>query len=211
METNNYDFGASTWNNLVDWYTSHFMEDTTYFEGYSFFLDQLSTNATVLEIGAGPGNCTRYLKLKRPDLNLIASDSSSEMMASLRTSLPNVKTLELDALKAVAQFECLDAVFMGFVLPYFQSDYRLSFFEQLKKRLIPSGIIYISFILGDPQLSGWKTNNLGNTLWMNYFTVESLKEELTEVGFLVIWEQEYTFTKPSGELEQQGVLVVQSE
>jgi len=62
-------------------YEDKFMDFDLYNDTYDFFTEQITTNnPKILEIGCGPGNITKYVLGKRPDLKLTAIDIAPNMI-----------------------------------------------------------------------------------------------------------------------------------
>ena len=70
-----------TWNKVAKLYQEKFMDLDLYDDTYDTFCAELPIeNATILEIGCGPGNITKYLLNKRPDFRIEGIDISPNMI-----------------------------------------------------------------------------------------------------------------------------------
>ncbi len=71
-----------TWNKVAKLYEDVFMHLDLYNDTYDIFCELITKeNAHVLEIGCGPGNITRYLLEKKPDLLINGIDISPNMIS----------------------------------------------------------------------------------------------------------------------------------
>ena len=70
-----------TWNKVAKLYQDKFMDLDLYNDTYDTFCDQVNIrNATILDIGCGPGKITKYLLNKRPDFRIEGIDISPNMI-----------------------------------------------------------------------------------------------------------------------------------
>jgi 2-polyprenyl-3-methyl-5-hydroxy-6-metoxy-1,4-benzoquinol methylase len=68
------------------------MDLSLYDESYDDFCQLLQKkNASILEIGCGPGNVTKYLLGKRPDYKIHATDAAPSMLALAKINNPTAK------------------------------------------------------------------------------------------------------------------------
>ena len=71
----NYKETFETWNKITTLYQNKFMDLDLYNDTYDSFCNSLSKeNSSILEIGCGPGNITKYLLEQRPDLLILGID-----------------------------------------------------------------------------------------------------------------------------------------
>src|ERR1700751_220505 len=70
-------------------YQDKFMRLDAYHDSFDLFCRSIKKeNAAVLELACGPGNITRYLLKQRPDLNILATDLSVNMLALAKKNNP---------------------------------------------------------------------------------------------------------------------------
>jgi ubiquinone/menaquinone biosynthesis C-methylase UbiE len=78
-----------TWNKVARFYQEKFMDLDLYDDTYDTFCDEVNIeNATILEIGCGPGNITKYILNKRPDFIIDGIDISPNMIELAKTNNP---------------------------------------------------------------------------------------------------------------------------
>ena len=64
-----------------------------YNDTYDLFCDKIEKiNPQVLEIGCGPGNITRYILSKRPDLKIYGIDIAPNMIKLAKENNPTANT-----------------------------------------------------------------------------------------------------------------------
>jgi len=85
----NYKETFETWNKLASLYQDKFMDLDLYNDSYDFICKSIAKEkATILEIGCGPGNITKYLLSKRPDFDFYGIDIAHHMSELARINNP---------------------------------------------------------------------------------------------------------------------------
>lgn len=189
---------ATTWNKLANLYEEKFMELTLYNETYDFICDSLAENQIqVLELGCGPGMISRYLLSKRPDLKILGTDVSENMVSLARKNNPDAKFLQLDCREISSLNLKFDAILIGFCIPYLNNADVGKLITDSFEMLHQNGLIYISFVDGDDTLSGLKTGSSGHRMYFYYHQTEGIAEKLVETSFTKtrIFEVEYPLTE----------------
>ena len=71
----------NTWNKIALLYQDKFMDLDLYNESYDSFCELIpKQQASILEIGCGPGNITQYILTKRPDFIIEGIDVAPNMV-----------------------------------------------------------------------------------------------------------------------------------
>lgn len=168
----------AAWDKLSKAYEEKFMHLDIYNHTYDAFCNTLpSEQASVLELGCGPGNITRYLLHKRPDVTIMATDAAPTMVALAQRNNPKADCRVLDVLELDSFPGNYNGVLCGFILPYFDLIKAEKLIRDAKEKLKSGGVLYLSFIEGDYATSGPVTNSLGDTMMMykhETATMESL-------------------------------------
>ncbi|NUY80006.1 class I SAM-dependent methyltransferase [Flavobacterium sp. MAH-1] len=177
-------------------YQHKFMYLDLYDDSYDAFLSNLKPNAHVLEVGCGPGNITRYLLEKRPDLNLLATDFAPNMIELAQANNPKATCRLLDARRILDLNDRYDAIVCGFVAPYFSSEELETFIQNVSKISNNDGSLYLSVIEGEYSQSGWQHSSDGKSSTMVYLYSEAdLEKMLSRNGF----ETKHVFRKAYAE------------
>jgi SAM-dependent methyltransferase len=163
-----YEETHESWNKVAKLYNDNFMDLTYYDHTYDSFIQQIPHQGQVLEIGCGPGNITRYIHSKRPDLRIEATDNSPQMIEWARRNNPGVDCKVMDCRNLNTVNTLYDAIICGFCIPYLNEDDCTRLFNDVKKLLRPGGIFYLSFVAGDYALSGYKTGSSGDRMYFYY-------------------------------------------
>jgi len=175
-----------TWNNIANLYQEKFMDLELYNHTYDYFCNSLEKlQAKILEIGCGPGNVTKYLLSKRPNLDILGVDIAPNMITLAKQNNPKAHFQVMDA-KLISQIHStFDGIIGGFCLPYFNSNESKSLLLDISKMLNNKGILYLSFVEGAPQDSGFKAGSAGR-VYFNYHLLDELKSQLIDLRFEVL-------------------------
>src|SRR5687767_9736318 len=100
-------------------YQEKFMELDLYDDTYDLFCELVpQPGAALFEIGCGPGNITRYLLNKRPDLRIEAIDLAPNMIALAQQNNPSASFSVMDCRDIDRIEKQFDGIVCGFCMPY---------------------------------------------------------------------------------------------
>ena len=177
---NKYQKTFSTWDKLAQIYQDKFMEFALYNDTYDTFLMSINnySSAKVLEVGCGPGNISKYLLSKNPELQITAIDASKNMIELAKINNPTVQCIEMDARKINKLTDQYDAVICGFCMPYLSPSDCKNLFANCKNLLKNAGTLYLSFVEGDDSKSGYQVGSSGDKIYFYYHPLDVLQETL---------------------------------
>ena len=174
---------SATWNRIASLYQERFMELDLYNATYDFFCASVATNTKVLDIGCGPGNITKYILTKRPDLQLEGIDVAPNMIALAKQNNPQASFSVMDS----RQIDQLDATYggisCGFCLPYLTPPDAQKMISDVFNLLADDGVFYLSFVEGSPSESGFKSGSSGDRVYFHFYELEAIKNQLADAGF----------------------------
>ena len=183
-------------------YQNKFMDLDLYHDSFNLFCDSIKKeNAEILEIACGPGNITKFLLKKRPDLKILGIDLAPKMIELAKSNNPtaNFKIMNAKDIEKVNQK--FDGVMCGFCLPYLSKEESFKLISDVSNLLNPNGIFYLSTMENDYEKSGFKKPSSGGEeeLFIYYHQADYLTKSLKENGFEIInlTRQEY----PNSEVE----------
>lgn len=176
-----------TWNKLASLYQEKFMDLDLYNESYDRFLKRLplpgDSAVNVLEIACGPGNIAKYLLSKRPDLKVFGIDMAPNMIELAARNNPDADYTVMDC-REIDQLESrFDAIICGFGIPYLSSLECQKMIADCTALLEDHGVIYLSFVEGDPECSGFITGSSGHRTFFNFHELNSLMDQLNSNGY----------------------------
>lgn len=202
---------SKTWNKLVDWYDQTFMHDLRYKSCYDRFLELLSVqNSSVLEIGCGPGNIADYMLSLRADLKWTGIDYAPAMVKRAAKNCPQAEFMVLDARELKTWRRKFDALMLGFCIPYFSPAELCDYLPAWLKRVNANGLVYLSFVEGDPSLSGTKVSSSGLACDFYYYRSETIEQALADCGAKIEYIEKILYPKSNNQIETHIIIIARS-
>lgn len=175
---------SETWNKIASLYEEKFMDLDLYNETYDFFCDAINMDrANILEIGCGPGNITKYLLAKRPNWLIDGIDIAPNMIALAKKNNPSANFKVMDSRNINELPTTYDGIVCGFCLPYLSETDGAKLILDSHKLLSNNGMLYISFVEGDPTTSGFQVGSSGDRVYFHYHHLDDLTRQLVDHGF----------------------------
>jgi len=179
-------------------YADKFMDVSLYHESLDVFCGLLKDNATILELACGPGNITKYLLDKRPDLQLLGTDLSANMLELAKVNNPTAAFQLLDCRDILSLGKKYDGIICGFCLPYLSKEEAIQLIEHAADVLNNNGVLYISTMEDDYSKSGYETNSKGYRMYTYYHEEGYLTAALKEHGLRVVDISRKQYSKDDG-------------
>ena len=168
----------------------------------------IKAGASVLEIACGPGNITRYLLNKRPDLQILGTDVAENMLALARKNNPEATFELMDCRELNKINRKFDAVMCGFCLPYLSKEETKKLISDVSGVLNAGGVFYLSTMEDDPANSGYKLSSTKDTqTYINYYEADDLTKMLEENGFNIITVRHQAFPELDGTTSTDLVII----
>lgn len=204
----NYKETFETWDKVARLYQDKFMHLDLYNESYDCFYDSIKkANAQLLEIGCGPGNITKYLLSKRPDFSILGTDIAPTMIQLAKNNNPSARFEVMDARQISTLNTRYDGIICGFCLPYLSPPDVLKLIQDCNNLLNANGILYISFVEGEPDKSGFQTGSSGDRVFLYYYSLIQLTSQLNECHLEVTKSFSIPYKKTETSYETHVVLV----
>ena len=172
-------------------YQEKYMDTSLYHHSFDVFCDAIEKQrASILEVGCGPGNITRYLLDKRPNFNVTACDVSNKMLALGKLNNPSATFKELDCREITSLQTKFDGIIAGFCLPYISKEEAIQFIVDAAQSLYANGVLYLSTMEGDYTTSGYvgSSSDGNEKLYTYYHEAAYLLKALRENGFKIVFE-----------------------
>lgn len=176
----------NTWNEIAHLYEEKFMNFPLYNETYDFFCNELAPNSNVLEIGCGPGNITNYIWNQRKDLLIEGTDIAQKMIELAKKNNPSCKFTVSDIRNYTSESKKYKGIISGFCFPYLSLSEISKLIPKLSQSLESNGILYLSFVEGNPNQSGIKKGKDNRTLYFFYHTFEEISNLLISNHFQIM-------------------------
>ena len=172
-----------TWNKIASLYQDKFMELDLYNDTYDFICNSIDKpNAKLLEIGCGPGNITKYLIAKRPDFDLFGIDIAPNMVELARQNNPAAHFAVMDSRQINNLDSKYDGIVCGFCLPYLSQTETNELISNSYNLLSDNGLLYLSFVEGDPDKSDFKAGS-GGRVYFYYHKLDDITLQLNSFKF----------------------------
>ncbi len=172
-----------TWNNIASVYQDKFMDLDLYNETYNYICNAVTKpNAKLLEIGCGPGNITKYLLSQRPDFDIFGIDIAPNMIELAKKNNPAANFAVMDSREINSLDNKYDAIIAGFCLPYLSPAESNELISNAYGLLNENGLIYLSFVEGDPGKSDFKAGS-GGRVYFHFHDLDDLKTQLIKTKF----------------------------
>ena len=201
-----------TWNKIASLYQDKFMDLDLYNDTYDFICNSIiKHNAKLLEIGCGPGNITKYLLSERPDFDIFGIDIAPDMIKLAKKNNPTARFAIMDSRQIDEIKTKYDGIVCGFCLPYLSLTDSQKFIADCYNLLNEDGLIYISFVEGDPNKSDFQISSSGDRSFFYFHNLNDLKIQLVENNFyeLKIFKVEYK--KSETEIEIHTILTAKKK
>ena len=200
---------VSIFNKRAKDYQDKFMSLDLYNDTFDFFCEKISKqNATILELACGPGNITHYLLKKRPDLRILATDLSENMLELAKENNPQAEFQIMDCRDISRLNKKYDGIVCGFALPYLSREEAIGLIKDASEKLNPAGIMYLSTMEGDYTNSGIQKSSDGkDEMFIHYHQADYLMEALKNNNFETIELQRKDFHQPDGSITTDLVLI----
>lgn len=170
-----------TWNKVARLYQEKFMDLDLYDETYDHFCQQVEKKSPhILEIGCGPGNITRYILTRRPDVKIHAVDVSPNMIRLASSNNPAASFRVMDCREIDTLTATFDAIICGFCIPYLSKQDVSKLIKDSTALLNEGGILYLSFIEGDYEQSGYETASSGDKAYVYYYQADHFQSLLAD-------------------------------
>lgn len=180
-------------------YQDKFMNLELYHHSFDLFCDSIKKkDAEILEVACGPGNITKYLLQKRPDLKILGTDLAPNMIALAAINNPTARFELMDARRIDQLSKKYDAIMCGFCFPYFSKEEALKFISDTSGRLNENGVLYISTMEDDYSKSAFKKGSAGDEIFMHYHQADYLTNSLKENGFSILGLKRQDYPESDG-------------
>jgi len=197
-----------TWNKLAGLYQEKFMDLDLYNNSYDLFLKRvLKPNPVILEIGCGPGNISKYLLKKNPDIQIEGIDIAPNMIELAKINNPSAKFRVMDSRDIHSLRAQYDGIICGFCIPYLSESDCAKLILDCRERSSENAILYLSFVEGDYSKSGYLPASTGDLTYFYYHDLERLKKQLAENNFQLLDLLKVNYEKSDGRFELNTIMI----
>lgn len=191
-------------------YEQQYMDVAMYHESFDIFCNEIiEKNATVLDVGCGPGNATKYLLSKRSDFTVTGIDLASKMITLAKKNNPTATFKVFNGIQLKALNTRFNAVLAAFFLPYLNKRQVQDFIKNSADVITKNGVLYLSTMEGKNSDSSLQSSShdKADTIFINYHEAAYIKKSLLQNGFTLIYENRKTYTHRNGTPTTDLILV----
>ena len=192
-------------------YAEKFMDQSLYHDTFDLFCKHLPQGAEMLEIACGPGNITKYLLSKRPDLDILAIDLAPKMLDLASENNPGAEIILLDGRKINLLKRKFSGILCGFFLPYLTKEECLKFIHDAETLLTPGGVLYLSTMEDSYSKSGFYTGCYGDKMYMHYHEANYLEGEIKRCGMTIVKSYRKDYKPDSGLASTDLVIIAEKK
>ncbi|WP_405605869.1 class I SAM-dependent methyltransferase [Polaribacter sp. Asnod1-A03] len=192
---------VETYNKSASNYQDKFMKMDLYNDTFDTFCELIEhENSEILEIASGPGNVTKYLLSKKPDLKILGIDLAPNMVELAKENNPNADFKVFDCREISEIEKKFDGIMCGFCMPYLSKEECEKLIYDSSKLLNDSGLLYISTMEDYYEKSGYELTSFSgeNRVYIYYHQAEFLSECLGKYGYEIIDLQRKKYPEPDG-------------
>lgn len=162
------------------------MDLDIYDQSYDFFCSAIKNKKVrILDLGCGPGNITKYLLAKRPGYKIEGIDIAANMISLAEKNNPGASFKIMDC-RDIADLDAgYGGIISGFCVPYLSEKDAIKLIQDSYHLLSDSGILYLSFVEGRKDKSGFQTGSSGDRSYFYYYQLDDLKKLLDKTGFAI--------------------------
>ena len=199
-----------TWNKIAQLYEDKFLHLDIYNNSYDVLIDKLDKQkAAILDVACGPGNITNYLLSRQPNWQIKGIDIAENMITLAKRNNPSAEFEILDCREINSLQDRFDAIVCGFGLPYLSPSNCLDFLKNCHHLLHPRGILYLSFVEGQQEESGFISGASGDRTYFYYHPLDFIQQALKDNAFEIINLLYQTYTKSAAEEETHTIVLAQ--
>jgi SAM-dependent methyltransferase len=182
----NFDVSVQRFDEFAEEYAQRFMDLNAYSDSIERFCDWIGNDKPkILELGCGPGNVTKLLKLRFPEGQISAIDLAPQMIEIARKQLPDVDFLVMDVRDISIIPVKFDAIMSSFCLPFLSKSDAAKLIADSSALLNKCGVVYFSTMEGDETQAGFETTSFSGDagIYFNYHRQKDLEDAFAKNGF----------------------------
>ncbi|MFD0964997.1 class I SAM-dependent DNA methyltransferase [Pseudofulvibacter geojedonensis] len=178
----------NTFNNCAKEYEAKLMNIEQYHSGFNLFCENINNhNASLLEVGCGPGNVTKYILDRRPNYNILGIDIAKNMITLAKNNNPSADFKIMNALDIDKLNQKFNGIISAFCFPYLSKEEVFTFIKKCSALLLPNGLLYISTMEDLYANSRYITSSSGkNTAYQYFHEKEYIRDYLNQNSFEIL-------------------------
>lgn len=188
-------------------YAARYGDVERYAPSLGDFLDLMPPGAEVLELACGPGNVTRHLLQRRPDLKVLGTDMAPSMLDIARAVNPEATFERLDQRAIRTLGRGFHGIVCAFGLPYLSTEEAAAVIADASAMLHPGGAFYLSTMEEVPARSAWEGPSKEERILMHYHAGAALRTAIHQAGLKLRHESRSRYVDAHGKAVTDLMLV----
>jgi len=197
----NFELSVQRFDQFAAEYANRFMDLNAYSDSIELFCNLIGNDhPNILELGCGPGNVTRLLKLRFPESEITAIDLAPQMIEIASKHLPDVDFLVMDVRDISIIPVKFDAIMCSFCLPFLSKDDAGILISDSASHLVPGGVLYVSTMEGSEEQAGFETTSFSGDaeIYFNYHRQVDLEQAFVQSGLEIRQAKLQDYIEPDG-------------
>lgn len=206
----NFELSVQRFDQFAAEFAQRFMDLNAYSDSINRFCDCIGNDQPkILELGCGPGNVTRLLKLRFPESKIAAIDLAPNMIEIARKQLPEVDFRVMDVRDISAFPEKFDAVMCSFCLPFLSKSDAAKLISDCAGRLVSGGVLYVSTMEGNEARAGFETTSFSgdSEIYFNYHQQQDLEDSFAKSGIEIRQIKLQDYIEPDGSVTTDMIFI----
>ncbi len=186
---------VDTYNKIADIYTKQYSDDFSDSKYIDKFLDYLPDGASILDIGSGPGQFSKYMADK--GFKVLGIDYSEKMISIARKKMKGIEFRRMDMRKLDFKDNFFDGALASYSLIHIPSEDIPETLKGFYRILKSSGYIEIIAQKGEPDKIIDEPFMPAEKMFFNFFTKKRISDYLKDAGFVVVFQEETKSPDPN--------------
>lgn len=192
-------------NTHADLYHQKFGQLEALEDAIHLFCKHLSNQASVLELGCGPGNVLKYINDLMPNVQLEGWDIAENMIEIAKNSLPNHLFKVKDAEQFLNENRRFEGLVFSFCAPYISSSALESVLLKINDQLVDGGVLMFATMIGRADSSGWFGEG-ERKLYTYIHEEKTLRNLFTSLSWKTLYEKKNAVQNGVGDMDWLVVL-----
>ena len=174
---------VDTYEKIAEKYAQQYFDDLADVPYIDKFLEKLSINGRILDVGSGPGQFAKHMLEK--GFEVIGVDFSKEMVEIAKNKVPNVEFRHMDMRQLDFPDSSFDGVFSAYSLIHIPSEEVLKTLQGFHRVLKAGGYVEIAVQKGEADKIIDEPFMPTEKMFFNFFTEVRIASYLKEAGFTI--------------------------
>ena len=203
---NKTDQTISAYNKSAQQFAEQFMNFETYKNKINYFQRKYLSNCkSILDLGCGPGNNSKFLSEANSNYEITGIDLSNKMVELAKSNVPK-GIFTVSDIRNFRLNKTFDAVIASFCIVHLTHEEVSSFLKNTCSHLKCNGYLYITFMEGEG--SGLETTCFSeNEIFFNYFKRAEVTELLKNYSMNIEEIFEETYVEKNGD-ETRDIFII---